>query len=130
MSVCRPTESTGAMVPACLFWGRRSAWYWTRSHAFGRRAAAPWPPGADGDPQLHLALPQTAAPEQIRDAVQAWLMRQAKSLFQERLDHFAPQLQVSVAQTVAQQCRYALGQRAGAMAQSGCIGAWCISGWR
>jgi len=63
------------------------------SHAFGAVGGALLP-GADGDPQLHLALPQTAAPEQIRDAVQAWLMRQAKSLFQERLDHFAPQLQV------------------------------------
>jgi hypothetical protein len=44
--------------------------------------------------RLHIGLPQSAAPEQIRDAVQAWLMRQAKQLFTERLDHFAPQLQV------------------------------------
>ena len=43
---------------------------------------------------LLVALPHAAAPEQIRDAVQAWLMRQAKRLFIERLDHFAPQLQV------------------------------------
>ncbi|TFY98251.1 M48 family metallopeptidase [Ramlibacter humi] len=43
---------------------------------------------------LHVALPQRATGEQIRDAVQAWLMRQAKSLFIERLDHFAPQLGV------------------------------------
>jgi hypothetical protein len=43
---------------------------------------------------LHIGLPQSAAPEQIRDAVQAWLMRQAKRIFTERLDHFAPQLQV------------------------------------
>ena len=43
---------------------------------------------------LHIALPHTATPEQIRDAVQAWLMRQAKRVFTERLDHFAPQLQV------------------------------------
>ena len=44
---------------------------------------------------LHVGLPQTATPVQIRDAVQAWLMRQAKRLFEERLNHFAPQLQVS-----------------------------------
>jgi predicted metal-dependent hydrolase len=44
---------------------------------------------------LHVGLPQTAQPEQIRDCVQAWLMRQAKRLFTERLDHFAPQLGVS-----------------------------------
>jgi predicted metal-dependent hydrolase len=43
---------------------------------------------------LHIGLHQDAAPEQIRDAVQAWLMRQAKRLFTERLNHFAPQLQV------------------------------------
>ena len=43
---------------------------------------------------LHVGLPQHASPEQIRDAVQAWLMRQAKRIFTERLDHFAPQLGV------------------------------------
>ncbi len=43
---------------------------------------------------LHVGLPQHASGEQIRDAVQAWLMRQAKRLFTERLDHFAPQLGV------------------------------------
>ncbi len=44
--------------------------------------------------QLQLDLPRHASPEQIRDAVQAWLMRQAKRLFAERLDYFAPRLQV------------------------------------
>ncbi|HQS32054.1 MAG: metal-dependent hydrolase [Polaromonas sp. 39-63-203] len=43
---------------------------------------------------LHVGLPHSAAPAQIRDAVQAWLMRQAKRLFTERLDHFAPQVSV------------------------------------
>lgn len=43
---------------------------------------------------LHVGLPHTATPQQIRDAVQAWLMRQARRLFTERLDHFAPQLGV------------------------------------
>jgi predicted metal-dependent hydrolase len=43
---------------------------------------------------LHIALSQNATPDQIRDAVQAWLMRQAKRIFTERLNHFAPQLQV------------------------------------
>lgn len=43
---------------------------------------------------LHIGLPQQATPAQIRDAVQAWLMRQAHRLFTERLDHFAPQLGV------------------------------------
>jgi predicted metal-dependent hydrolase len=43
---------------------------------------------------LHVGLPHHASPEQIRDAVQAWLMRQARRVFAERLDHFAPQLGV------------------------------------
>lgn len=43
---------------------------------------------------LHVGLPHTATPQQIRDAVQAWLMRQARRLFVERLDHFAPLLRV------------------------------------
>jgi len=43
---------------------------------------------------LHVGLPQAATPDQIKDAVQAWLMRQAKRLFTERLNHFAPTLQV------------------------------------
>jgi hypothetical protein len=43
---------------------------------------------------LHIGLPHTADPAQIRDAVQAWLMRQAKRLFTERLAHFAPRLGV------------------------------------
>jgi predicted metal-dependent hydrolase len=43
---------------------------------------------------LRLGLPLNAQPQQIRDAVQAWLMRQAKALFVERLNHYAPQLGV------------------------------------
>jgi hypothetical protein len=43
---------------------------------------------------LHVGLPHTADAAQIRDAVQAWLMRQAKRLFNERLAHFAPLLGV------------------------------------
>ena len=43
---------------------------------------------------LHVGLPHAATPDQIKDAVQAWLMRQAKRLFTERLNHFAPTLNV------------------------------------
>jgi len=43
---------------------------------------------------LHIGLPQQATQQQIRDAVQAWLMRQAKRIFTERLNHFAPLLGV------------------------------------
>ena len=56
----------------------------------------PGEPLEGGQPPLllHLGLPQLAAPEQIRDATQAWLMRQARRIFTERLDHFAPKLGV------------------------------------
>lgn len=51
-----------------------------------------WP--AEVQRALHLRLPAGATPEQTRDAVQAWLMRQARQIFTERLAHFAPQLGV------------------------------------
>lgn len=43
---------------------------------------------------LHVGLPQSATPEQLRDTTQAWLMRQARRVFTTRLDHYAPNLQV------------------------------------
>ena len=43
---------------------------------------------------LHLGLPQSAAPEQIRDTVQSWLQRQARRIFEERCTHFAARLGV------------------------------------
>jgi predicted metal-dependent hydrolase len=43
---------------------------------------------------LHLGLPQSAAPAQIRDAVQSWLQRQARRVFEERCALFAPRLGV------------------------------------
>ena len=45
---------------------------------------------------LHIGLPHTAAPEQIRDAVQSWLQRQAKRLFEERCRLFTERLGVRV----------------------------------
>lgn len=44
--------------------------------------------------ELKLALPLNAEASQIRDAVQAWLMREARELFQLRLNFFAPQMGV------------------------------------
>jgi len=53
--------------------------------------------GQSGMPRhtLHVGLAQNAGAEQVRDVVQAWLMRRATELFTQRLDHFAPQLGVS-----------------------------------
>jgi predicted metal-dependent hydrolase len=43
---------------------------------------------------LKVSVAQSASASQIRDAVQAWLMQQAKQLFMQRLKHFAPALGV------------------------------------
>lgn len=50
----------------------------------------------NGVPQLtlHIGLPHTATAEQIRDAVQSWLQRQAKRVFEERCQHYTQQLGV------------------------------------
>jgi predicted metal-dependent hydrolase len=49
----------------------------------------------EGDQRrLRLGLPHAASAEQIRDAAQAWLMRRARAFFEQRLNHFAPQLGV------------------------------------
>ena len=45
---------------------------------------------------LHVGLPQTASETQIRDVVQAWLMRQAKRVFEERCAVFAERLGVQM----------------------------------
>jgi predicted metal-dependent hydrolase len=45
---------------------------------------------------LRVGLPQAATKAQIRDAVQSWLQRQARRVFEERCQHFAGQLGVRV----------------------------------
>ena len=45
---------------------------------------------------LHVGLPQTASQAQIREAVQSWLQRQARRVFEERCAHFAPRLAVRI----------------------------------
>ena len=45
---------------------------------------------------LRLGLPHQAEADQIRDAVQAWMQRQAHELFAQRVQHFAAQLGVHV----------------------------------
>ncbi len=55
-------------------------------------------PGLPGVAQraLHLGLPQQASAEQIRDAVQSWLQREAMAVFLSRVPVYADQLGVSV----------------------------------
>jgi predicted metal-dependent hydrolase len=56
--------------------------------------------GTKGLPSTHehntlcLGLAHSATAMQIRDAAQAWLMRYARQLFEQRLNHFAPELGV------------------------------------
>ncbi|MBI5255065.1 MAG: M48 family metallopeptidase [Burkholderiales bacterium] len=45
---------------------------------------------------LHVGLPQSATQEQIREAVQSWLQRQARRVFEERCALFAERLGVRV----------------------------------
>ncbi len=63
-------------------------------HRFGAAGAELLESAAHAGATLHISLAHSATSEQIRDVVQAWLMRQAKQLFQQRLDHFAPLLGV------------------------------------
>jgi predicted metal-dependent hydrolase len=50
--------------------------------------------GEVGHQCLRLSLPHSASTEQIRDAAQAWLMRRAREVFEQRLNHFAARLGV------------------------------------
>ena len=43
---------------------------------------------------LPVTVPPGASVTQVRDAAQVWLKKQAKALFEQRLQHFAPQLGV------------------------------------
>jgi predicted metal-dependent hydrolase len=45
---------------------------------------------------LRIALPMHAEATQIKDRVQAWLQRQAKRVFDERVSHYAERLRVRV----------------------------------
>ncbi len=46
--------------------------------------------------RLRISLPMDAQAQQIKDRVQAWLQRQAKRVFDERVAHFADKLRVNV----------------------------------
>ncbi len=46
--------------------------------------------------QLRVGLPSDAGPERLRDAVQSWLQREARAVFEARCRHFAERLGVRV----------------------------------
>ncbi len=62
------------------------------SHSFG--AAGAQLERTQAGQILRIGLAHDATSVQVRDAVQAWLMTQARAVFVQRLDHLAPQLQV------------------------------------
>ena len=64
------------------------------THGFAARGGALEEQGGATGRALRIALARSAAPAQVRDAVQAWLMRDARRCFTERLHHFAPLLDV------------------------------------
>ena len=64
------------------------------THGFAARGGALEEQGGATGRALRIALARSAAPAQVRDAVQAWLMRDARRHFTERLHHFAPLLDV------------------------------------
>ncbi len=80
----------GARLP---FQGRHIVLKLDPEHAVAAAELTAHPPG-DLPGVLRLSLPHHASADQIRDVVQAWLMRQARQVFQQRLDHFAPLLGV------------------------------------
>ena len=102
----RARERAGELAQARTVWadgaefdflGQRVRLVLDPAHSFNQVGAALLPPepGArNALTTLRLGLAHNASEAQIRDAAQAWLMRQAKTLFTERLDHFAPLLGV------------------------------------
>ena len=85
----------GARIP---FLGEQVLLKLDASHLFkdagGRLQANHSTEGGDCAQILKISVAQNATEPQIRDAVQAWLMQQAKQVFIQRLDHFAPLLGV------------------------------------
>ncbi len=80
----------------------------------------------DGQPaRLQLRLPEPAGEAQWRDATQAWLQAQARSLFQARLVHFAGQLGIAVPKLRLSSAR----GRWGSASQSGVHGVVSLN-WR
>lgn len=97
-------ERAGALERAKTVWadgaefeflGQRVRLVLDSAHAVAQTGAALEPGEGDALPVLRLGLARSASEAQIRDAAQAWLMRQAQQVFGESLRRFAPQLGVS-----------------------------------
>jgi predicted metal-dependent hydrolase len=105
-TLARHSRQTEQVMSWCdgaslLFLGQSVTLHLDPEHSFGAAGAQLMPAtNASHNPQepqpqrLHVALAHTASADQIREVVQAWLMRQAQQIFKARLDHFAPLLGV------------------------------------
>jgi predicted metal-dependent hydrolase len=95
-------RATGVVLDNCEFDAQGTARPPEASLLGGADAATRRPLGLSlglpGVPRrlLRVALSHTATPEQIRDAVQSWLQRQARRVFEERCTLFAQRLGVQV----------------------------------
>jgi predicted metal-dependent hydrolase len=97
-------ERAGALELARTVWadgaefdflGQRVRLVLDSAHAFAQGGAALEPGEGGAMVVLRLGLARSATEAQVRDAAQAWLMRQAQQIFTESLQRFAPQLGVS-----------------------------------
>lgn len=96
-------ERAGALERAKTVWadgaefdflGQRVRLLLDPAHAFEQVGAMLDPGDGLGTAVLRLGLARNASEAQVRDAAQAWLMRQAEQVFSESLQRFAPRLGV------------------------------------
>ena len=92
MEAARIEWADGVVLP---FFGQPLQVVLAPDHAFARSGVElQQTAGPDGTTRLLVGLAHGVEPSRIRDLVQAWLMREARTNFTERLDRFAPQLGV------------------------------------
>ena len=92
MEAARIEWADGVVLP---FFGQPLQVVLAPHHAFARSAVELQPADASGGTaRLLVGLAPGVEPSRIRDLVQAWLMREARTNFTERLALFAPQLGV------------------------------------
>ena len=106
-----PPASTGATAPAFTSWASRSRCSSIPSMPSSAPAPSSMPAPTGRAACCAWRCRSNANGTQVRDAAQAWLMRQARRIFTERLDHFAPRLGVSWRKLSPDQRRHPLGQR-------------------
>ena len=92
LEAARIEWADGAVLP---FFGQPLQVVLAPQHPYGRGAVELQPAQAsDGTARLLVGLAHGAEPTRLRDLVQTWLMREARTNFTARLDRFAPQLGV------------------------------------